>query len=433
MPNSINESVSLSHSSSEQQQQPRPRNAILSSRRIGILLIIGFIIFNQLVIGPASPWALLNIVSENGHGQDGQEPVNVPVNTPPVAHNNDNANNANHKNDDDDDTKQEHQTHKPLNILLLYADDWSFKTLGAITPFIQTPIIDKMAQNGVLFHHNCVTTSICWVSRATLYTGQYASTHKTFMREDDAMYQEGVWNSTLFPILADHGYYNGMVGKWHHNTPPAVDETFGMFRNYWGNHIEERDGEEYHVTDLNEMDALEFLDNRPDDQPFALMVSFYATHALDGEEEQYTPQERTSHLYANQTVPIPKTATDEHFKAMPPFLQNPEQLGRSRWEERYRTPELYQEMMKKTYRMATEVDTACGVILEKLKEQNVLDETIVIFTTDNGNFHGEHGLAEKCKWRLFLLFAKKYHTILVLLCSVCTTSRYTRTVLAAYI
>lgn len=89
--------------------------------------------------------------------------------------------------------------------------------------------------------------------------------------------------------------------------------------------------------------------------------------------------------------------------------------------------------MKKTYRMATEVDTACGVILEKLKEQNVLDETIVIFTTDNGNFHGEHGLAEKCKWRLFLLFAKKYDTILVLLCSVCTTSRYTRTVLAAYI
>ena len=69
---------------------------------------------------------------------------------------------------------------KPLNILLLYADDWSFKTLGAITPFVKTPNIDRMAKNGVLFTHNCVTTSICMVSRATLYTGQYASRHKTY-------------------------------------------------------------------------------------------------------------------------------------------------------------------------------------------------------------------------------------------------------------
>jgi len=49
------------------------------------------------------------------------------------------------------------------------------------------------------------------------------------------------------------------------------------------------------------------------------------------------------------------------------------------------------------YRMATEVDQTCGRILNKLKEQGVLDNTLVIFTTDNGNLHGEHGLAEKCK------------------------------------
>lgn len=127
------------------------------------------------------------------------------------------------------------------------------------------------------------------------------------------------------------------------------------------------------------------------------MVSFFATHAEDGSEEQYRPQKRTSELYKNETVPIPKTATEEHFHALPDFLQNPMQIGRERWEERYKTPEMYQHMMKKTYRMATEVDTACGVILEKLKEQGALDDTIVVFTTDNGNFHGEHGLSEKCK------------------------------------
>ena len=53
--------------------------------------------------------------------------------------------------------------------------------------------------------------------------------------------------------------------------------------------------------------------------------------------------------------------------------------------------------MKRTYRMITEVDTAVGVVLQKLKEQNVMDETLIIFTTDNGNLHGEHGLAEKCE------------------------------------
>ena len=62
---------------------------------------------------------------------------------------------------------------------------------------------------------------------------------------------------------------------------------------------------------------------------------------------------------------------------------------------RFKTPELYQKMMKNTLRMATEVDTACGSILGKLKEQGVLDSTLIIFTSDNGNMHGHHGLADK--------------------------------------
>ncbi len=81
------------------------------------------------------------------------------------------------------------QEHEPLNIVLFYADDWSFRTLGAmeralnntkykVPPFVKTPNIDKMAENGLLFTHNCVTTSICMVSRASLYTGQYASKHR---------------------------------------------------------------------------------------------------------------------------------------------------------------------------------------------------------------------------------------------------------------
>lgn len=216
------------------------------------------------------------------------------------------------------------------------------------------------------------------------------------------MFADGVWNATLFPLLKNQGYHNGMVGKWHHGDPPNVGDTFGTFNNYFYEHYLERDGEMVHITDLNERDAIQFLNDRPTEKPFALMVSFYATHAEDGSPSQYRPQNRTSHLYQNETVPIPKTATEEHFNAMPPFLQDPANEGRGRWLSRYKTPEMYQIMMKKTYRMATEVDTAVGVVLDKLEEQNVLNNTLIIFTTDNGNLHGEHGMFCKfCQIRLF--------------------------------
>jgi hypothetical protein len=64
-----------------------------------------------------------------------------------------------------------------LNILLLYADDWTMKTLGALNDRVKTPNLDQLARNGMLFTNNCVTTSVCWISRATLLTGQYASVH----------------------------------------------------------------------------------------------------------------------------------------------------------------------------------------------------------------------------------------------------------------
>jgi membrane-anchored protein YejM (alkaline phosphatase superfamily) len=297
-------------------------------------------------------------------------------------------------------TRGEIQDHDPLNILLLYADDWTYKTLGAVNSFVKTPNIDELAANGVLFTHNCVTTSICMVSRATLYTGQYASRHKTYKIVDRNMYEDGKWDDTLFTKLAGAGYHVGMAGKWHHHDPPNRKEAFAMFRSYYGSHFIERGGVQRHITELNEEDGLEFLHTRPVNKPFALMVSFFATHAEDGSQEQYRPQNRSMHLYANGTVPIPRTATEEHLRRLPPFLQDFQNFGRGRWNGRYSTPELYQHMMKQTYRMATEVDTVCGNLVAELKKQGVFNRTLIIFTTDNGNFHGDHLLAEKCKFLL---------------------------------
>jgi hypothetical protein len=102
--------------------------------------------------------------------------------------------------------------HKPLNIVLLYADDWSYSSLGvAGNSYVQTPRLDDMAKSGIYFTHNCVTSSICMQSRATLYTGQYASKHQTFFAyRNVTMYGEGRWNQTLYPLMKKAGYHIGV-------------------------------------------------------------------------------------------------------------------------------------------------------------------------------------------------------------------------------
>jgi len=280
---------------------------------------------------------------------------------------------------------------KPLNILILYADDWRFDTLGcADDPTVKTPVLDQLAKEGVRFTRNCVTTAICGVSRATLFTGQWMSRHGN---PAFAMFKTP-WAETYPSLLRAHGYFTGHVGKWHNGSFPKENFDFG--RAYSGTHwMKEPDGSMIHVTQKNERDALEFLRTRPADKPFVLTLAFFATHAEDQNPLQYLPQPGSMALYRDSIVPVPKTATDAHFKRLPPFVANEQNEGRVRWHWRFDTPEKFQTMMKNYYRLATEVDTTCGRVLAELKKQGALDHTLIIFTGDNGYFHAEHGLADK--------------------------------------
>lgn len=278
-----------------------------------------------------------------------------------------------------------------LNVLVLYADDWRHDTLGcAGNPIVKTPRLDQLAREGLRFTHNCVTTSICGVSRATLFTGQWMSRH------GNAAFNafKTPWAETYPGLLRANGYWVGHVGKWHNGQFPAEHFDFG--RAYAGKHvIKDRDGSEIHVTKKNENDAVAFLNDRPKDKPFCLTLAFFATHAEDGHPKQYLYQPESEALYQDVTIPVPKTATDEHFKRLPPFVGNEKNEGRRRWHWRFDSPEKYQQYMKAYYRLATEVDAVCGRMLDELKKQGVLDQTLIIFTTDNGYFHAEHGLADK--------------------------------------
>ncbi len=279
----------------------------------------------------------------------------------------------------------------PMNVVILYADDWRFDTLGcAGNPVVKTPNLDRLATEGVRFTQNCVTTSICGVSRASLFTGQWMSRHgnKAF-----AMF-ETPWAETYPGLLRSNGYYVGHIGKWHNGKFPAENFDFG--RAYSGTHwIKQPDGTKIHVTKKNENDALEFLKTRPVDKPFCLTLAFFATHAEDGNPKQFLPQPESMALYQDVAISLPKSATDEALHKMPPFIANEKNESRVRWHWRFDTPEKYQEMMKNYYRLATEVDSTCGRVLEELKKRGALDNTLVIFVGDNGYFHGEHGLADK--------------------------------------
>ena len=283
------------------------------------------------------------------------------------------------------------QQTKPKNVLILYADDWRHDTLSvAGNPVVKTPVLDDLAKRSVRFTHNCVTTSICCVSRASLFTGQWMSAHgcegfKPFKTD---------WNKTYPGVLRDAGYHVGHVGKWHNGKFPAEHFDFG--RAYHGRHWYPQDDDpEIHVTQRNEKDALEFLETRPSDKPFCLTVAFFATHAVDGDPKQFLPQPTSESLYQDVQIPVPSNANDESFHRLPEFVANEKNEGRNRYHWRFDTPEKYQTMMKNYYRLATEVDSTCGRILAELKKQNLLEDTLVIFTTDNGYYHGEHGLADK--------------------------------------
>ncbi len=280
---------------------------------------------------------------------------------------------------------------EPLNIVVLFADDWRHDTLGIEGhTVVQTPELDRLSKQGIRFTQNYVTTSICGVSRASLFTGQWMARHKNRGFGPWAT----PWTETYPGLLRANGYHVGHVGKWHNGKFPK--ERFDFGRVYGSTHwLDQADGSKIHVTRKNELDALEFLETRPTEQPFCLTVAFFATHAEDRNPKQFLPQPSSAMLYADIEIPVPKTATETAYRALPEFLQNSKNEGRIRWHWRFDTPEKYQRMMKNYYRLATEVDATCGRIIEELKVQGVLENTLIIFTTDNGYYHGEHGLADK--------------------------------------
>jgi hypothetical protein len=265
-----------------------------------------------------------------------------------------------------------------LNILILYPDDWRWNSIGKENPIIQTPFIDSLAQNGVHFRKNCVTSSICWLSRATLFSGQYYSRHQSIGLICPHFANYDRWNSTWPSILQRNGYFVGHVGKWQYRNNNTNRFDWSSFHE--GFHVYRENNETVHASDRTADDAIQFLREKPKDKPWAMTVAFYPPKPVgNGMEpgEQWTPKDEVFQLYKDLEIPSDPYNTSEAFELLPDFLKMNRTAGRERWLKRYPTHEHYQMAMKKIYALITQVDMASSQIVNELKKSGEYNNTMV--------------------------------------------------------
>lgn len=281
----------------------------------------------------------------------------------------------------------------PMNIVVLVTDDQRWDALGAAgNDVIQTPRLDQFAEEGVRFTNAYVTTSICMVSRASILTGQYMSRHN--INRFGVEIEPEEFADTYIGTLREAGYWTGFVGKYGIGQARAGD--FDFLRTYFGRFWRQNeDGERIHITEMNTLDSIEFLRERPKDQPFLLNLSYSAPHAEDSAPEQYLPQQWSAEYYEGVKIPPSPLNRAEYVRALPEFIRQEENEGRVRYNWRFDSPERYQEYMTNYFRLITEIDESVGRLIDELKEQGVYENTLIIFMGDNGYFHADRGLADK--------------------------------------
>lgn len=291
------------------------------------------------------------------------------------------------------------QPNRP-NIVFFFADDQRHDALSSAGhPVVKTPVIDRLAAEGVRFRNAFVTTSVCWVSRAVVLTGQWARTHA----QRDAMpVVTPQALSTTYPLqLRAAGYRTGYFGKWHMQTPagfnPAsqFDNYEAIFRNPYFKTLP--DGTKRHETDLICDRGIEFIQAQRKDQPFCLNLWFNAAHAEDGDKRpglgHYPWPPSVDGMYEDITIPPPRLADPAIYDRHPEFLK--QSINRDRFFWSYDTPEKYQTNLRAYFRMISGIDRAIGRVVAALERAGLAENTIIVYSADNGYYLGDRGFQGK--------------------------------------
>ena len=344
---------------------------------------------------------------------------------------------------------------KRPNIVFIMSDDHAYQAISAYsTKLIQTPNIDRIAKEGMLFTNACVTNSICAPSRAVILTGK----HSHLNGKIDNYFPFDTTNITFPQILQNNGYQTAMFGKLHFGNNPKGFDEFKILPdqgNYYNpDFITKKEGTiklTGYVTDLITDMTINWLKNeREKDKPFFLAYLHKAPH------REWLPAERHYKEFINRTFPEPATLFDTYegrgraaheqemnllqhmnwagdskifpenmdklgikeshqydkqFYNMTVGRMNPEQ--RKVWDETYgkmnedfikKYPTMndtdkmkwrYQRYMQDYLGCIASVDEGVGKVLDFLKANGLDENTIVVYTSDQGFYLGEHGWFDK--------------------------------------
>jgi N-acetylglucosamine-6-sulfatase len=289
---------------------------------------------------------------------------------------------------------------KKRNIVFILTDDHRYDAMGFMGhPFMKTPNLDSIANEGVHLKNAFVTTSLCSPSRASILTGLY--THKHRVIDNQRLEQEG---TVYFPeYLQANGYTTSFFGKWHmgsssdekrngfdhwvsfagqgHYLPPRPDYTL----NVNGKRVKQKG----YITDELTDYAIEWMKTQNDrKKPFMMYLSHKAVHA------NFTPAQRHKGMYDGQ-VSLPVTHQESDYKTNAPrWLRD----QRNSWHG-VDFPYHSEIDIKQYYQNYTEafsaVDDSIGRVKAQLQEMGIYDETLIIYMGDNGFMFGEHGLIDK--------------------------------------
>ena len=286
------------------------------------------------------------------------------------------------------------------NIVFFFTDDQTISTLGCYgNPIVQTPNIDALARRGTRFENACVSHSICWVSRTTILSGLVGRSYGTASNPDQAR-RDAV--ETLYSdILREHGYRTGYFGKWHAKMPKGYkredhfDEFEAIGRNPF--YKKQADGSLRHETEVIVDRGIEFVKSQPKDKPFALNMWFNACHAEDSDRRPgigHFPWPRAvDGMYEAVDVYQPRLNDPAIFDAQPDFLKTT--INRERYFWRWNTDQKYQTNMRAYLRMVSGIDGAIGRFMNALEEAGLADNTIIVYSADNGYHMGNRGFAGK--------------------------------------
>jgi arylsulfatase A-like enzyme len=312
---------------------------------------------------------------------------------------------------------------KKPNIIFIMSDDHTSQSWGIygglLQDHVQNKNISRLADEGAVLNNSFCTNSICVPSRATILTGQYSHKNGVYTLSG-SMHPDSM---NIAKVLKKNGYQTAVIGKWHLKKQPSGFDHFmvlpgqGRYNNPILKTIDDWEkGKEYEgfssdvITDY----SLEWLTKKDKDKPYFLMTHFKATH------EPFDYPERLKDLYKDEEIPEPESLydfgpettgrtftgqkLDELARRMTFASENPGKFWTSYPGLPFSTKgldsiqarkKIYQKFVKDFMKCGAAIDENIGRLLDYLEESGEAENTVVIYTADQGYFLGEHGFFDK--------------------------------------